>query len=275
MGQMLVVGRSSFLARSFVETHGAAGIRHVGWAAVAQPETFDDIDCVVNFAIDPAYARDPYDPAHDCDRRLADAIAEAQQAGRMRRDAHVVMLSTRKVYGPATNGPFAEAQVPAPQDAYGRNKLVTERLLQDRFGPNLTILRLSNVFGNEDLPGRRTFFGALLRALREDGTIRYDVSPFTEKDFLPAGRFAEALVRVVQARAGGVFNLGSGVPLAIGWLAMWVIEGYGRGSLCVSDHRIRDAFAMNMDHFMARFGPVADREDIRSACLAIGREIAR
>lgn len=270
---MLVIGRSSFLARSFIEAHGADGIRHAAWADVARPETFDGIGCVINFALDPRYMREAYDPAFDCDRTLAEAIGRAQRDGRMPADAHAVMISTRKVYGPAGDQPLVETRVPAPQDAYGRNKLVTEDLLRDRFGPNLTILRLSNVFGFEDVPGRRTFLGMLLRSLREEGVIRYDVNPFTPKDFLPVEAFAAALVKVVEARPGGLFNLGSGVALEVGWLAMWILEGYGRGSLSIIDPSIRDAFTMDVDHFVARFGPVADRDGIRAACLAIGRRL--
>jgi nucleoside-diphosphate-sugar epimerase len=273
VADVLVIGRSSFLARSFIDAYGAAGIRHAAWADVARPETFDGIGCVVSFALHPRYMREAYDPSFDCDRTLAEAIGQAQRDGRMPADAHVVMLSTRKVYGSAGDEPLVETRVPAPQDAYGRNKLVTEQLLQDRFGPNLTILRVSNVFGFEDLPGRRTFLGMVLRSLRQEGVIRYDVSPFTPKDFLPVESFAAALAKVVRARPGGLFNLGSGVPLESGWLAMWIIEGYGRGSFCVTDPGIRDAFAMNVDRFVARFGQVAGREDIRAACLAIGRRL--
>jgi dTDP-4-dehydrorhamnose reductase/UDP-glucose 4-epimerase len=113
----------------------------------------------------------------------------------------------------------------------------------------------------------------LLRSLREEGVIRYDVNPFTLKDFLPVEAFAAALVKVVRARPGGLFNLGSGVALEVGWLAMWILEGYGRGSLSIVDPSIRDAFAMNVDQFVGHFGPVADRDDIRAACLAIGRRL--
>jgi UDP-glucose 4-epimerase len=274
VADILVIGRKSFLASSFVAAHGADGIRHAAWADVARPETFDGIGCVVSFAIDPRYQREAYDPAVDCDRTVAEAIGRAQGDGRMPADAHVVMVSTRKVYGPAGDEPLVETRTPAPQDAYGRNKLVTEQLLRDRFGPNLTILRLSNIFGFEDLPGRRTFLGLLLRSLREEGVIRYDVSPFARKDFLPVEAFAAALVKVVRARPGGLFNLGSGVALEVGWLAMWILEGHGRGSLSVIDPSIRDAFAMDVGRFVGRFGPVASRDDIRTACLAIGRRLA-
>lgn len=274
MADVLVIGRKSFLANSFVAAHGADGIRHAAWADVVRPETFDGIGCVVSFAIDPRYQREAYDPAVDCDRTVAEAVGRAQGDGRMPADAHVVMISTRKVYGLAGDEPLVETRTPAPHEAYGRNKLVTEQLLRDRFGPNLTILRLSNIFGFEDLPGRRTFFGLLLRSLREEGVIRYDVNPFTPKDFLPVEAFAAALVKVVQARPGGLFNLGSGVALEVGWLAMWILEGYGRGSLSVIDPSIRDAFAMDVDRFAGRFGPLPGRDDIRAACLAIGRRLA-
>jgi hypothetical protein len=103
--------------------------------------------------------------------------------------------------------------------------------------------------------------------------IRYDLNPFTARDFLPADGFAAALVKVVWPRPGGPFNLGSGVALEIGWLAMRGLQAYGRGGLSIIDPVIRDAFAMNIDRFVTWFGLVADRNAIRAACLAIGGEL--
>lgn len=83
----------------------------------------------------------------------------------------------------------------------------------------------------------------------------------------PAGRRRETLP------PGHPSAIGSGVALETGRRAMWDLRGCGCNRLSVIDPSIRDAFTMDVQKFVARFGRVADRDGIRTACLAIGRRL--
>jgi UDP-glucose 4-epimerase len=189
------------------------------------------------------------------------------------RDIDYVMLSSRKVYAPSAR-PLAEADPTAPQDRYGEHKLAIEQALRARLGERLTILRLANVFGYERGPERRTFLSLLLDGLADAGRIRFDMSPFTARDFLPVEACARVLARIVAAPPGGVLNLGSGIALPTGRLALWVLEGYGRGELVIESPREHDAFVLDVGRLRSLYGEPTTMAELRESCLQLGRRLA-
>ncbi len=135
------------------------------------------------------------------------------------------MLSSRKVYAPSTE-PLSETAATGPGDLYGRHKLAVEQALRDLLGERLTVLRLANIFGYEHIPGRRTFLALCLDRLAREGRIHYGMSPFVARDFLPAEAFARVLARIAASPPGGILNVGSGIALPTGRLALWILEGF-------------------------------------------------
>jgi UDP-glucose 4-epimerase len=175
-GRLLVVGAGSFIARHFIAACEEP-VRAVGHDAIDRPDLLDGIDRVIGCARHPLLGSDDYRPlTMDPDVRLAGRVAG--------RDIDYVMLSSRKVYAPSAKA-LAETDRAAPQDLYGRQKLAAERALRARLGARLTVLRLANVFGDERGPARRTFMSQLLDGLAREDRIRFEMSPFTARDFLP------------------------------------------------------------------------------------------
>lgn len=264
-GRLLVVGRGSFVARHFLAAC-AEPVRAVGHDAIERPDLLDGVDRVISCARHPLLGSAEYDlAAMDPDVRLAARIAG--------RDVDYVMLSSRKVYAPGAQ-PLAETARTAPQDLYGCHKLAVEQALQARLGPRLTILRLANVFGYERGPARRTFMSQLLDRLAQEGRIRFDMSPFTARDFLPVGACARVLARIVAAPPGGVLNVGSGIALPAGRVALWVLEGYGRGELVIERPQEHDAFVLDVAELTRRYGPPCTYDELRESCLELGRRLA-
>jgi len=265
-GRILVVGRHSFLAQHALAALDPAEALAVGHDEIERPELLDGIGCVVNFSRDPIGANDGcrLEPM-GTDLRLARRIGG--------RDIAYVMLSSRKVYRPS-EAPLSETSPTAPSDAYGRHKLAVERALGDLLGERLTVLRLANLFGYERAPGRRTFVAISLDRLAREGRIHYVMSPFVERDFLPVAAFARVLARIVRAPPGGTLNVGSGIGLPIGRLALWILEGFGRGELVISSTEEKDAFVLDIARLEGMYGRPCSQGDLRDACLAIGRRLA-
>jgi UDP-glucose 4-epimerase len=201
----------------------------------------------------------------DPDLRLAERIGD--------REIAYVMLSSRKVYAPSSEA-LAESAPLGPTDAYGRHKLAVEAHLRERLGERLTILRLANVFGFERAPGRRSFLSILLDRLAREDQIRLDMSPFVIRDFLPVETFARLLARIVGDPPGGVLNVGSGIALPTGRLALWIIEGFGRGELVIESPREHDPFVLAIERLADLYGTPCTEGDLRDACLALGRRLA-
>jgi dTDP-4-dehydrorhamnose reductase/UDP-glucose 4-epimerase len=265
-GRLLVVGHRSFIARHFLAACPEP-VTAVGHEAIDRPDLLDGVDRIICFARHPLFGRADYRPeTMDPDLRLAERIAG--------REVAYVMLSSRKVYAPGT-APLAETAPTAPQNLYGRHKLATEQALRERLGAGLTILRLANVFGDEHDPGRRTFFSLMLNRLAREGRIRFDMSPFVMRDFLPVQACARVLAQIVAAPPGDILNVGSGIALPTGRLALWLLEGYGRGELVIESSREHDPFVLDVGRLTRLCGRACSYEELRGACLELGRRLAR
>ena len=265
----LLVGRHGFVARAIGKAAADGQLRAVAHGELGRSDLLDGIDCVLACAKHPAIHGDDYDlERDDPDVRLARQIGE--------RAIRYLMLSTRKVYAPSL-APLDEDAPLGPNDAYGRNKLRVEERLRELLGERLVVLRLANVFGFELEAGRRTFLALLLRSLASSGQIRFDMSPFTRRDFIPVERVAELVLQLadVNLRPPPVLNVGSGIGLACGHLALWILEGYGRGELVITQPGERDAFVLEVRRMSGLLGPAIEVDDLRVACLAIGRRLAR
>jgi dTDP-4-dehydrorhamnose reductase/UDP-glucose 4-epimerase len=263
--RLLVLGRHSFIARHFLAARDQP-VTAVSHDAIDRPDLLDGIDRVISFTRHAQLASEGYRPVTmDPDLRLADRLVG--------RGVSYIMLSSCKVYAPSTR-PLAETDPTAPQNPYGRHKLALEQALRERLGPHLTILRLGNVFGYELGLGRRTFFALMLERLAREGRIRFDMSPFVERDFLPVEACARILAQVALAPPGGIFNLGSGIALPTGRLALWLLEGYGRGELVIESPCERDAFVLDVGRLARRYGRPCSCDDLRARCLDLGRRLA-
>ena len=226
-------------------------------------DLLDGIDIALNCARHPASSGDDYDIERlDPDLLLARRITE--------RGLPMIMLSSRKVYAPSDH-PLDEAAALGPSDAYGRNKQRAEEAVREILGDRLTILRLANIFGDERIEGRRSFLALTLNRLAEKQQIFYDMSPFVERDFLPVETLAGLLAKIVQEPPGDVMNVGSGIGLQSGRIALWIMEGYGGGEFLVGSHKEKDRFVLDISRLSARYGQPCTYDDLRERCLALGR----
>lgn len=264
MDEILVVGRNSFLAGGLIAALPPERLRPVRHDEVDRPGLLDRVACIVSFAKDPAIAAPGYAVERDVDVRLAARLGD--------RPVAFIIMSTRKVYAPSTEA-LAEDTPLGPTDAYGRNKLALEERLRAVLGERLTVLRVANVFGDERRPGRRSFMALVLDRLRREGRIVFDMSPFTPRDFLPVEAFGRIAVRIALDPPGGVLNVGSGIPLAAGRLAHWVLTGYGGGRLVATTAAERDAFVLDVRRLRARYGTASTEDELREAGLALGRTL--
>lgn len=262
---LLVVGKNSFIAGHLLSILPPGYAKAVSHDALDRPGLLDGIETVINAARHPASSSDDYDlEALDPDVGLAKLIGD--------RDVRMVMLSSRKVYAPADR-PLGEDSPIGPTDAYGANKLRAEESCAAMLGERLTILRLANIFGDERVPGRRSFLAMLLNRLAEQNQIRYDMSPFVERDFLPVEILAPLLAKIAQEPPGGVMNVGSGIPLPTGRIALWIMEGFGGGELLVDSFEEKDRFVLDIERLSERYGLPCMPDDLRERCLDLGRRL--
>ncbi len=260
---ILVTGAGGFIGRAIAAALGPAALP-TSHRASALPTTNVDITAVVHAGRDPRFGQPDYRSDDDAELAIARFAAA--------RDLPFVTLGTRKVYAPA-EGPLAEEAPLGPSDHYGAQKLALEQALDAILGPRLTRLRLANIFGHER--GRKSFLGMMIDRLETTDTINFDMSPFVQRDFLPVETAAAAIAKLTGDPPGGIVNIGSGIPLEVGRLALALIEGRGRGRLLVTDPRHHDAFTLEVGRMRELTGIATDRDAILATAAAVGSALER
>ncbi len=264
MSLVLVVGRG-FIGRAIQAAMPPDAVRAAGHGMVDAPGLLEGVAVVVHAGRHPALGRPGWSLADDLELRLAERAAAKGLA--------FVSLGTRKVLAPA-NRPLRESAPVGPSDLYGRQKLELEGALAGLLGPRLTRLRLANIFGYERDPTRSSFFTSALAGLARRDEIRFDVSPFTTRDFLPVELCGRWIAAVARRPPGGIVNVGSGVALAVGRVALWLIEGFGRGRLVIDRPDERDAFVLDTRRLRRLVGEARCSVDaLRATCVALGRRL--
>jgi UDP-glucose 4-epimerase len=260
---ILVTGAGGFIGRAIVQALGADA-RPASHQAFQEPTRFADMTAVVHAGRDPLLGKPGYRVADDAELKLAHLAAA--------HDLPFLSLGTRKVYAPSDQALDETAPI-GPTDRYGEQKLALEGALAAILGPRLTRLRLANIFGFE--LGRQGFMGMMIGALQRGEPITFDMSPFVRRDFLPVETTARAIARLAADPPGGIVNIGSGIGLETGRLALALIEGHGGGQLLISDPRHHDPFTLDVTRMTRLTGITTDTTAILARARAIGQQLKR
>ena len=92
---------------------------------------------IINCALNKKYITNKYNRRHDLDFKIGCIIKKFK--------SKYILLSSRKVYQPATN--IKEKNKVSPISNYGKNKYKTEQIMLNLLGNRLLILRISNIIG--------------------------------------------------------------------------------------------------------------------------------
>lgn len=133
---------------------------------------------------------------------------------------HVVLASTGGAILGDVEPPVHERMLPQPLSPYGASKLAAEGYAEAfarSYGLCVAALRFSNVYG--PFSGHKgsavaQFFRRILA--REPITVFGDGSQV--RDFVFAEDLCDGILRAIDTKASGVFQLGSGIPTTIGTL---------------------------------------------------------
>lgn len=125
----------------------------------------------------------------------------------------MLFLSSMSLLRPPLERPVTEAHPVAPETAYARSKHDGEGAVLDA-GPGLTgtVFRITSPVG----PGLRrdTLFPRFVRASAQGAPLTLNGRGTRRQDYVDVRDIAAAVVRALSARAGGLFNIASGVPVS-------------------------------------------------------------
>lgn len=247
---ILVTGAGGFIGSHVARALGT-DCRPSPHRALDEASLLDGVAAILHAGRDPRLGTTDY--------RLEDDIELALARRAESKGLAFLTLSSRKVYAPSPL-PLTETAELGRTDRYGEQKLLMEDALAGLLGERLTRLRLANIFGYER--GRQSFMGAMLDGLASDATITFDMSPFTTRDFLDVETAAAWLAALARRPPGGIVNLGSGIALPTGKLALAVIEGFEKGRLTITRPEERDSFRLDTSRLERLIGAATEAEGL-------------
>jgi nucleoside-diphosphate-sugar epimerase len=231
---VVVTGARGFLGSAVVTALRGAGLPVVPVSRRPGPgiTTVDD------------YGRSPVadllvHTAEEADRAKVNALGEPYVEGTARtvrelagRAGHLLYVSSGTVYGDQSDRAFRTDDPVHATDTYSRAKIRNEQIALDAGG---AVVRPSNLCGPGMSP--RNVLSDILRQLHGAGPLLVrDDTPV--RDFLPVAEAALAVLAILQRRAHGIFNVGSGIGLSIRELAGLMLHSAGQaGREVVATHR--------------------------------------
>lgn len=126
---------------------------------------------------------------------------------------NIILISTTHVYGENNNSPSKETDILSPESNYGIIKMMNEKLYEHFskiYGINVTILRLSGVYGPGKIKG---FFPQMINAIN-DKTIILKLYNYGNqlRDFIYIDDAIDGILKSISHKSSGfdIFNISSG-----------------------------------------------------------------
>jgi 2'-hydroxyisoflavone reductase len=251
--RLLVLGGTVFLGRATVEAALAAGhevtLLNRGRTNPAlfpdaerlRADLAGDLDVLIGRSWDAVIDLDPTQlPRHS--RRRAELLSNLVR--------HYVFVSSISVYAvpsrpPDESSPVHDPPEPEPEEfvleQYSGLKVGSERAVLETFADRCAVVRPGLIAGPHDPTDRFTYWP---RRLAEGGDVLAPGSPGAAVQLVDVRDLGAWLVRLGEARTGGVFNAtGPAAPLTLGEALERVSAAVGGGArlVWIDEHRILDA----------------------------------
>lgn len=267
--KLLVIGKSSFIAKQFIDFCERKKIEYLAISHSDFSGNLDGFSWVINFSLNPRFFVDGYSTGIDQDALIASEVSKVN-------GVKFAMVSSRTVYGSEAKLSRYTEHDPSNELAnsnYGRNKIYSEQFCESVMGSDsLLILRGSNIFGYE--VGRRSFMGMAMATLLESSQISLDVSGKTVRDFIPVTFFVESLAFLIARGESGVFNVGAGFGVTLEEFCAALISGYGRGNIVTNRAAVKkDQFVLDTRKLIAAGGTEIDKNQVMSYAASMGRKL--
>ena len=189
-------------------------------------------DFVIHLAAQTSVSRSIADPKTTIDI-IVDGTVNVLKSCVKTNVKNLIFSSSGAVYGNCLDTIISENSQLSPLSSYGASKLVAEYNLQiflKFFGLNCISLRLFNVYGN-DQSSEAGVIRKFLKNISKELPLEIFGDGTQTRDFVHISDVTQAFYRAIkniEAKRGGVYNIGSGVSTSINELASLLISSKGK-----------------------------------------------
>lgn len=201
---------------------------------------------VINASIHPYYLYRKYNSKFDLDLNFVK---------KFKTNSYIyIFLNSRKIY--LQKEDIKENSKKKPKCNYGKNKLITEKLLKKKIKGKLLALRISNIIGKKLFKNKRKskklFYDNFLEFKKnKKKLVFYD----DFKDFITIEQFSEIIRRLVKKNKRGVFNVSLGKKIYLSEITSWLDKKFSsnlkfkvgkRDSFTLSNKKLVNAINMTI-----------------------------
>jgi len=266
--KILIIGKNSFIGINIYEKlKKKLDIVKLSFDTVKikNESFFKQFQFIINCSINHNYISKKYNALYDFDLILAHKVKFT--------DCRYVFISSRKVYYPKFN--ITEESRTNPKNHYGKNKLITEKKLQELLNSQLLIMRTSNILGLKKKNKRRihnTFLDFFYQNITANKVILYNNC---YKDFLSINQFVNILFLLIKKKAYGVVNVSLGKKVYLTNIVKWLnyFNTKDVEHISVDKGMNCDSFTLNNNRLKKIINYKILVADLKKDCLEISKKI--
>ena len=216
MIKVLIIGKNSFIGSNlFNDFKNKVFTKKISFYQFKSKKIkyIKNFTHIINCSINPEYIKNNYNNKFDVDLYIANKIKKF--------DIKYIFFSSRKIYQAKYN--IKENSKISPKCRYSKNKLITEKKLNDLINDKLLIFRVSNVIG---MPRNKiknkvhwTFLDDFFKFAKKG--IIFDNSN-SYKDFISIKKLSEVVLLCIKKNILGVYNLSIGKKIYLNKLVKWL-----------------------------------------------------
>ncbi len=180
-------------------------------------DLYKDADVVIHLAATTTVQESINDPYRSFENNVIKTQKLLDHLRDVAPNTHFVFASTGGAIIGEHDGAIDETIAAKPVSPYGATKLAVEGLLSaysGSFGMATTALRFSNVYGPNSAQ-KTSVVAEFCKAYLQTGQLQVNGDGLQTRDYIYVDDICDALWRVVQRRATGTFQLGTGVGTSI------------------------------------------------------------
>lgn len=148
---------------------------------------------------------------------------------KLKQKTKIIFASTFGVYRIPKKGDMISETYPIePRSEYGKSKLEAERIILSN--QKNTVLRFSNVYGSAMLAGKHSVVANFIDSIIKNKTLKVFKKDST-RDFLYVDDAVNSLIKALQFRDGGIFNICTGVETSIIELVRIIEDKLGKKAI--------------------------------------------
>jgi UDP-glucose 4-epimerase len=192
-------------------------VHHACFSDPSSLALFETADVIVHLAARTTVQESISDPLLTFENNVVKTQTLLEHLRTSGTDAKFIFAST----GGAIIGDYAgainEEIVPRPLSPYGASKLAVEGLLSayhGSFGLRYASLRFSNIYGPNSWR-KSSVVAAFCKMYLEKGIVQINGDGQQTRDYIFVGDVCDAIFRIIEQDANGVFQLGTGIGTSI------------------------------------------------------------